>query len=226
MTTLTKEEIAKLPPYTAVNSPTQSAAVQHLKVLSTAGNTVRVIAAVPGSVGYGHAPDGTLITFEYSAISHFNHAVTDPAIVDLNHHTDEIIGHISKTETDSEGQLINDITIDDKYSFYVPIMLGNLHDGVSIESNITSGVWLSDTRVLVTGYTLTGIAVLFAKPPACDKEICRVLSSEVVDKEHLAIHDLLVKIDGMTDDEIVDSYNKVIVEIAAREEATKTASTV
>lgn len=216
MTALTKEQIAKLKPYVAEPTPTQSAAVQHLKVLSTTGNTIRVIAAVPGSVGFGNG-----ITFEYSAISHFTHAKVAAPIVDLNHHQDEVIGGITHTETDPEGNLINDITIDDRYKFFVPIIRDNLHDGVSIESNIKAGVWLNEKRVLVTEYELTGIAVLFTKPPACDKEICRVISQDMNhNREHLAIHELLAKIDGMTDDEVRESYKKIQAEIASRETTT------
>lgn len=219
MTKLTADEIAKLPPY-LVDTASHSAAIQHLKVLSSTDNTVSVIAAVPGSVGYGRSADGSIITFEYSAQSHHTHSTASPAIVDLNHHQDEVIGYISRTDVNVEGQLINDITIYDKYQFYVPIMRDNLHDGVSIESNIKSGVWLSDKRVLVTSYELTGVAVLFAKPPACDKEICRVISNDVKAKEHLQIHELLSKIDGMTEAELQDSYAKVNAEIAARENKT------
>jgi hypothetical protein len=222
-TKLTKEQLAKLPAYKPeAAAASRSSAVQHLEIVSTAGNTIRVVAAVPGSVGY--SPDGE-ITFEYSAISHFTHTTAKPAIVNLNHHQDEIIGAITHSEADPEGQLINDITIADKFDFFVPIVLSNRHEGVSIEAIIKAGVWLSDRRVLVTEYELTGIAVLFTKPPACDKEICRVISADMNhNREHLAIHDLLSKIDGMTDDEIKASFLKVEAEIAERTKHTHSLS--
>lgn len=214
-------ELAALPEFNH-EAGIRTAIAQNLEVLSQHGNRIRVIGSVPGAVGF--SPDGSVL-FEYTSASHYNHEVDDETIVNLNHHQDEVIGIIASSEVDVDGNLIIDMEISEKYSFFVPIIRDNLHDGVSIEAIITAGRMLSDTHVLVTNYILTGIAVLFTKPPACDKDICHVLSSangddsamDNISKQHLEVHDHMFTLSGKDEAELRNILSEIDSEFARRE---------
>lgn len=205
-----KSELADMP---KLEEPTQAHThlAQGMEVVSSHGNRIRLIASVPGAVGF--SPDGQTV-FEYTAAAHFSHTLDEFPIVNLNHHADEVIGAIVSSETDLDGRLILEVEIFEPYSYFVPIIRDGLNDGHSIEGIIESGHMVSDTRVLVDSYLLTGIGFLFTKPPACDKDICRVLSSNADNAEDLAkLGELITE---MQPDELQESYSNLMNEIRAR----------
>lgn len=206
---ISKSEMQALPTM-ETRTASKSHLIQNLEVLSSHANRIRVIASVPGAVGF--SLDGSII-FEYTAASHFVHENDVDMIVNLNHHGDEVIGRIVSTETDLDGNLIVEAEIFEEYSYFVPIIKAGLNDGHSIESIITEGRMVSDTRVLVENYLLTGIAFLFTKPPACDKEFCHVLSS---DASQVDLTQIATLIDDMSEDDLNASYANIMREMQSR----------
>jgi len=212
---LTKSQMKALPKFEQ-KLESQSHIIQGLHVESNGGNRIRLVASVPGAVGF--SPDGSVV-FEYTAASHFTHEPNDFMHVDLNHHEDEQIGAIVSSEADIDGNLVVEYEVFPAYSYLVPIILSELNDGHSIEAIILEGRMVTDTRVLVEKYLLTGIAVLFAKPPACDKDICRVLSSNVGEETDVYVTQIVETVKNMNKDELQKSYTNVVAELKRREQS-------
>ncbi len=208
----TKEQVKAMKPYEVKRAAASTNVVQNIEILSAETTVIKFIAATPGSVGY--ASDGT--TFHYTAGSHMTHQREPGAFVDLNHHVDEIIGLITQSETDHLGNLIVSTELDAKYDYFSPIVKANRHDGVSIETIVTSGYWIDEKNVLVSSYILTGIAFLFSKPPACDKDICHVLSADTSVQQHGELHEILADIEKMDEEHLRESYKNVLTELDAR----------
>jgi hypothetical protein len=208
----TKADLKNMKPFIGTGAVASMNVVQNVEVLSAGMNLIKVIASAPGSVGYG----ANGVTFHYTAASHMTHELDPNAYVDLNHHPDEKIGHLTASESDHMGNLITSMKIDPQYDFFTPIIKDNRHDGVSIETQVKDGHWIDDKNVLVNSYILSGIAVLFSKPPACDKDICHVLSHDASVKEHGENHELLAEIDAMDEEHLKESYKNVVTELAAR----------
>lgn len=179
-------------------------AVQSMKILSSHENRIKVLASTNSSVGF--SPDGEVM-MQYTAAAHMTHELHENPIVDLNHHQDEVIGRIVSSEATLEGNLIVEFEIEPKYGFFVPIVKNELHDGVSIEGIVTSGRWVDEHTFIIGTYILTGIAVLFTKPPACDKEICNVLSA---DRSPSEFYDIYSKVAEVNEDDPAELENTLL----------------
>lgn len=187
--------------------------MQNVRVISANEGRIRVIGAVPGLTGF--SPDGS-IRYEYSAGAMFGHELEPGAIVDINHDTRAVVGQIFATDVTLDNEVIVDFEFLPKYAYLTPLVKSGDFDGVSIETEVVSGHMIDEGHVIITHFILTGIAVLFGKPPACDKEVCRVLSSDADAPQAVQIYDIISQIDSMGDEELVASLANIEAELKQR----------
>lgn len=185
--------------------------VQLAKVVSEHGDkTVTVIGSVPGASGF--SPDG-LVQVIYSDLAHENHTLMPGAIINVNHDVSAVVGEIPQSSVDEDSRLLVDMRYFEKYDFMREAMLTGNYDGISIEASITDGAWIDDSTFLATGYILTGIATLFAKPPACGLEECHVLAG-AVQSSNITQYREVIK--NLSREEFDKLYEKVREEVETR----------